>query len=88
MDDKLRIFTVGADDPDLAEEDSLCRDDADAANSDDYYDYCDPQGELSAEAKWQNEVEDDPSWSDQAAQDEFIDSAMDYLTHENPEVPF
>jgi hypothetical protein len=31
---------------------------------------------------------DELSWQDEAAQDEFIDSAMDYLTHEYPEVPF
>jgi hypothetical protein len=48
---------------------------------------------ISIELAWESDDysyddRDELSWQDEAAQDEFIDSAMDYLTHEYPEVPF
>jgi hypothetical protein len=45
--------------------------------------------ERDEELAWES---DDYSYDerehDNDAEDEFIDSAMDYLTHEHPEVPF
>lgn len=54
-----------------------------APDDDRDHDYLDPQGDDQVA-----ETAREMLWSDQAAEDEFIDSAMQYLTEQNPEVPF